>query len=111
MKRHKLILVVVSSVAAALPLNAATIGPDAFGYLATGAPFNFVDIAGAGTPILPASDDDTLTVDLGFLFSFYGTGYSQACISANGLLAFGGCDPSAASVNLATTGTFNNLPT
>src|SRR5258708_287699 len=47
----------------------------------------------------------------GFPVQLYGTGYSQTCISANGLLAFGGCDPSAAHVNLATTGTFNNLPT
>src|SRR5207247_2113701 len=108
MQRRNLILVLFSSMPAALPLNASAIlGPDAFGYFVTGAPFNFVDITGTGTRILPASDDDTVTVDLGFQFSFYGTGYSQACISANGLLAFGGCDPSAAHVNLATTGTFN----
>ena len=40
MKRHTRILVLLSSMAAALPLNANTLlGPDAFGYFATGAPF------------------------------------------------------------------------
>src|SRR5258708_39767489 len=64
--------------AAALPLNASAIlGPDAFGYFATGAPFNFVDITGTGTRILPASDDGTVTVDLGFQFSSTGPGTAR----------------------------------
>src|SRR5438046_1487842 len=112
MDQCKLILVLLSSLTAALQLNATTVlGPDAFGYFATSCPFNFVNITASGTRILPFSDDDTLIVDLGFQFNFYGTGYTQTCISANGLLAFGGCEPSATHVNLATSGTFNNLST
>lgn len=111
MNGPKLFVALLSLIVIALPGNATTIGPDTFGYFATDSPFHFVDITGTGTRILAASDDDTQTADLGFLFSFYGTEYSQGCISANGLIAFGGCDPSAAHVDLSTTGTFNNLPT
>jgi len=105
------VLVLLTTVAGARELNAATLGPDAFGYTAASAPFLFADITGTGTRILPASDDDTLTVDLGFHFDFYGAGYGQVCISANGLLAFGGCEPSPDHVDLATTSTFNDVPT
>src|SRR5262249_27772152 len=111
MTRPQLILACLASLAGAQMLHGTTIGPDAFGYSAANAPFSFTDITGTGTRILPASDDDTLTVDLSFLFQFYGTGYSQTCMGANGLLAFGGCEPSASHLDLATTGTFNNLPT
>jgi hypothetical protein len=72
------------------PALAATGGPDAFGY-------TWIDSAAAGGPAynatsLPASPafglcgDEWYTVPIGFLFDFYGNLYSQAVISANGVL-------------------------
>jgi hypothetical protein len=94
-------------------LEAASIkGPDSFGYTATdGIAFNFTDITATGTRILVASDDDTLTAGLGFSFNFYGSSYSETCISANGLLAFGGCESSHSPVDFSTTLPPNDLPT
>lgn len=89
--------------------QAAPIGPDAFGYTAVGITAPFKDIAGAGTEILNYSDDDTLEIDLGFAFSFYGATYTTACVGANGVLGFGGCEPSHNPVDLSTTPTFNDV--
>src|SRR5579875_3087951 len=104
----KTLLIVLCFAAAA---SAGTIGPDAFGYTASNAPYGFVDITMTGTQILAASDDDTQTVDLGFAFNFYGQSYTQTCIGANGLMAFNGCEPGNPPVTLATTPTFNDDPT
>ncbi len=72
-----------------LPLTAlATIqGPDAGGYSATdSAVFSFVDISGGGggTSILSGTDDGTVNVTIPFSFQFYGTGYTNVCVSTNG---------------------------
>lgn len=95
----------------ALPLPAAMLGPDAFGYVARDVQAQFLDISGTGVEILPYSDDDAVDVPIGFGFSFYGSSYTTACASSNGVLAFGGCEPSNGVVNLSTTPTPNDLPT
>jgi len=69
---------------------AATGGPDTYGY-------TWIDSNEAGGPVydpanVPASaayglcGDEWYTVPIGFLFEFYGNPYSQAVISANGVL-------------------------
>ena len=75
--------------------HAATIGPDSFGYTAsdTSTPFSFEDISGTGTG-LGLADDGASTVALGFTFDFYGTSYSSVGVATNGLLTFGGTNPS-----------------
>jgi hypothetical protein len=87
-----------------------TIGPDAFAYIASDATYNFIDISATGNRILAYSDDDTLTVDLGFTFSYYGQFYAQTRIGANGLMAFNGCEPGNPPVNFLTTATFDDNP-
>lgn len=92
-------------------LPAAPIGPDAFGYTATDIQARFLDISGTGTQILTFSDDDALEIPIGFGFGFYGTSHTTACASSNGVVSFGGCEPSKDAVNVATTPTPNDLPT
>jgi hypothetical protein len=92
-------------------VSASPLGPDSFGYTAYSVTAPFQDISATGTPILAYSDDDTLDVDLGFSFSLYGTAYTTVCASANGLMSFGGCEPSHSPVDVSTTPTFNDLPT
>ncbi len=96
---------------AAGTLPAASIGPDAFGYVAQDFRARFQDISGTGTQILTFSDDDALDIPIGFGFNFYGTSYTTACASSNGVVSFGGCEPSNAPVDVSTTPTFNDLPT
>jgi uncharacterized repeat protein (TIGR01451 family) len=80
-----------------LPSNIAqTGGPDSFGYTyidsnEVGGPvYNWVEISGTGTQILPDSDDDFVTnIPLGFFFNYYGSDYSQVAISNNGVIFSG----------------------
>ena len=90
---------------------AAATGPDAFGYSAatTGA-FTFTNIT-SGSRVLVLSDDNTVTVNLGFTFNFYGSNYSSVSFSPNGLMTFGGASSDFNNVNLSTTvAPSNNLP-
>lgn len=49
--------------------------------------YDWIEISGTGTEVLPNSDDSvTESIDLGFFFNFYGTDYSQLAIANNGLL-------------------------
>ncbi len=72
-------------------------GPDAFGYgwidsnEPDGPVFDFIDIAGTGTP-LNLSDDDGEFVPLPFAFEFYGDDKTQVGISSNGYLTFDASD-------------------
>jgi hypothetical protein len=90
-----------------------TIGPDTFGYLATNnTSYSFVDISATGAAILAGADDDRALLEIGFPFIFYGNSYSSACISSNGLISFGGCNPSDfANQNLTNTIPAGNYPT
>lgn len=91
--------------------QAATIGPDAFGYRATDDfPFIFQNIAATGTRVLAATDDASVSAPLGFNFSFYGASYSSVSISSNGLLTFGGANSDFSNVNLSTFVPTGNLP-
>lgn len=70
------------------------IGPDSFGYIATdNTPYSFVDVSSTGAAVLAGTDDGTAVVNVGFPFTFYGKSYSSACVSSNGLLSLGGCNP------------------
>src|SRR5262245_42245017 len=77
----------------------AAVGPDAFGYSAstTGA-FAFTNIT-TGSRVLVLSDDNVVTVNLGFTFNFYGSNYSSVAFSPNGLMTFGGTSPDFNNVN------------
>ena len=50
----------------------------------------WVDISGTGAEILSNADDDWVIAPIGFDFTFYGTSYSEVCITSNGELRFGG---------------------
>ncbi|HIH86500.1 MAG TPA: CehA/McbA family metallohydrolase, partial [Methanosarcinales archaeon] len=72
-------------------------GPDDFGYtfIDSNAPegptYDWIEISGTGTEVLPDSDDSWVEdIGLGFFFNYYGTDYSQLAISNNGLLFSGG---------------------
>jgi len=88
----------------------ANIGPDAFGYLATeNIPYSFVDISSTGVAVLAGADDDRAELDIGFPFAFYGYSFTRVCVSSNGLLSFGGCNPSDfANQDLTSTETAGN---
>jgi uncharacterized repeat protein (TIGR01451 family) len=71
-------------------------GPDDFGYrfadsCTIGGPkYDWKEISGTGTEILPDSDDAWVgNIGLGFFFNYYGTDYSQLAIGNNGLLFSG----------------------
>ena len=71
---------------------ATTIGPDAYGYIATDqTQYNFVDIRATGTNAFPSYDDDGSEgpINIGFSFNFYGTNYSSLYLSTNGMMSFG----------------------
>lgn len=70
-------------------------GPDGFGYtfidsMELSGPFHFfIDISGTGTDAGISLDDETVIVNTGFPFNYYGTIYNQVRISTNGWLSFG----------------------
>jgi hypothetical protein len=75
-------------------------GPDAYGYYAydstdiwTGqAPvYEWVDITGVGSLITDITNADAMitTLDLPFVFRYYGTNYTQVSVCSNGFLAMG----------------------
>jgi len=86
-------------------------GPDAFGYsVAATTAFSFTNITD-GNHVLYFSDDEAITVDVGFSFNFYGANYSTVSFNPNGLITFGGESTDFNNVNLATTvAPSNNLP-
>jgi uncharacterized repeat protein (TIGR01451 family) len=71
-------------------------GPDSFGYTyldsntPRGPTYDWIEISGTGTEILPSSDDAWVgNINIGFFFNYYGTDYSQLAIGNNGLLFSG----------------------
>lgn len=87
-------IVIAATALAALAGTSAiaeTRGPDTFGYVATDqVNYTFNDITATGTQILSNVDDQTQLVSLGMNFNFYGTTYTQAWLSSNGVIMFGG---------------------
>jgi Divergent InlB B-repeat domain len=86
-----------------IPAAAGTRGPDTFGYTANDrATYSFVDIRSTGgTSALAGADDDQVTVNIGFPFTFYGQNYTSVCINSNGLLLLGSCNASYAAASFA----------
>src|ERR1700761_7581793 len=79
-----LLLATAASVA-----QATTQGPDAFGYTATDqTSYSFVDISGSGASVLSGIDDGAVALTLPFSFRFYGTSYTNICVSSNGAVYF-----------------------
>ncbi|MEK7404195.1 MAG: hypothetical protein AAB225_03730 [Acidobacteriota bacterium] len=91
---------------------AASVGPDAFGYVANDATvYSFVDIASTGVGVLAGADDDKAIVNIGFAFQFYGQSYTSLCLSTNGLISFGGCNIAFANQDLTASSPPGNFPT
>jgi hypothetical protein len=81
-------------------------GPDTYGYRWAdsndpgGPAYNWVELAGLGTTLTITTDDQVVSVTLPFAFSFYGTSYTTAKISANGNIHFGTTSTSSANVGI-----------
>ena len=115
--RRNLSMIATAAALLALPgsLFAQSIGPDSFGYVLTRTnnPGAFTTIAGvSGTVALTTNamphDDEAFTVNLPFNFSAYGTTYTQASPSTNGLIVLGGTRNTTftnAALNTTLTGT------
>jgi len=104
-------LVVAAMAISTALVFAATIGPDSYGFRASSnGVFSFVDISTTGTRILAGSDDDAAELSLPFTFSFYGSNYTSLCVSSNGLITFGGCNPDFANSDLSALNPGGNLP-
>jgi len=107
-EKLRIIIVVLACSGAAW---AAGVGPDAFGYYASNdVSFSFRNISASGTRVLANSDDDTATISIGFPFIFYGGQHTSLCVSSNGLITFGGCNPDFANADLAAVKLSGNRP-
>jgi hypothetical protein len=83
---------VATMAALAWLVSAPSRAADAFGYTATtSVTYSYLDISNTGTSVLATSDDASVTLALPFGFRFYGTTYSNLCVSSNGLITLGGC--------------------
>jgi YD repeat-containing protein len=69
-------------------------------YAAAASTQAFNDITDTGTPVALTGDENHTQISLPFAFSFYGTSYSRAWPSSNGLMSFTGQSPDSASVPL-----------
>lgn len=95
---------------AATPAGATTIGPDSGGYYATDqVTYTFQDITATGTKVLANVDDATALASLGMNFNFYGTTYTSAYLSSNGVIMFGGSNVQYTNNDL-TTNQFSGAP-
>jgi hypothetical protein len=90
----KIVLVSVLILIASASAN--TGGPDSFGYtymdnsVSGGPTFDWIEISGDGTSVLPDSDDLLAqNIPIGFNFNYYGTDHNELTISNNGLLFSG----------------------
>ncbi len=98
--------------------QAASKGPDTYGYNATDATvFSYVDISSGGAAVLAGTDDGTAALNLPFTFQFYGVNYTIVCASTNGALYFvpdtttcAGEPNDFANTDLSVAGPPGNLP-
>jgi hypothetical protein len=87
-------LSIVSVFGAGLVVNAATGGPDAYGYYyidsdeGGGPAYSWVEINGTGTALGLEDDDYTAAIPFGFTFNYYGTDYTDVYIMSNGWISF-----------------------
>ncbi|MEY2486929.1 MAG: hypothetical protein QOH39_2577 [Verrucomicrobiota bacterium] len=89
---------------------------DTYGYTAATitTDYNFEDLSiqtSGATSILDTTQDEAVTVPIGFSFTFYGVTYTSVSVSTNGLITFGGADTSPLPVNVSLNPTLANLPT
>jgi len=84
------VLACASAAAFAVPFP----GPDAFGYTGSTIAYNFRDISGTGTVVLPGTDDSATgpNINIGFNFNFYGNTFNQVNLATNGFLSFANSD-------------------
>jgi PEP-CTERM motif len=88
----------------AVAAHADTRGPDSYGYAATDqVTYTFNDITTTGTQVLANVDDFTAQVSLGMNFNFYGSTYTSAYLSSNGVIMFGGPDASYSNYDLTAS--------
>jgi hypothetical protein len=84
--------------------QAETRGPDSYGYVATDqVTYTFNDITATGTKVLSNVDDSTVQVSLGMDFDFYGSTYSSAYLSSNGVIMFGGANAAYSNFDLTSS--------
>ncbi len=111
--RAPLIMALVMAAAAAplsVPLAAQT-KTDSHYTATSKAVYSFIDLVSGGgsSSVLSNTDDGVALLTLPFSFTFYGTSYTQVCVSSNGLVLFvtsaAACVPSAdfANADLSTT--------
>ena len=111
MKSWMLIAAMVGSVAGSVAANAATKGPDTFGYSANDrATYSFLDITNGSSSVLTGADDDQAQIALGFAFSFYGKSYTTVCVNSNGFLTLGNCNASLAVKNFSSADIVSTAP-
>lgn len=100
-------LLLAAGALTAFTANAATAetrGPDTYGYVATDdVTYTFNDITASGTKVLAGLDDDGLSVNMGMDFTMYGQTFTNAYITTNGTIFFGGGNTSFTNQNLTTT--------
>ena len=90
--------------ALAASARATTIGPDAYGYIATDVPYAWVELEGTlGVQTWsPGSPDNFVKVaNMGFSFPFYGSTDNWVRFSTNGLITFGQDNDQAGNVDLS----------
>lgn len=109
---QRILRTAIAALASVALASAVTRGPDGYGYTATNLnTYSFQNISGTGARILAGSDDGVATLALPFSFQFYGTTYTSLCVSVNGLISFGGCNPSFNNVDLTIAAPTGDLPT
>jgi hypothetical protein len=87
--RFPLLATGVAAAALSSALTATSVGPIA-GYKATDTtPYSFIDVSvSGGASVLTSTDDGTAALALPFGFTFFGTSYTNLCVSSNGAAYF-----------------------
>ena len=101
------------SVGLAAAVQAKSVGPDAYGYVAGDVPFAWEDISDQLTRThLPGtgSEDTAVTWTLGFTFNFYGQSFTDVSWSDNGLVTLGGTNNQFGNVDLASSAPSSDIP-
>ncbi len=80
---------------------------DPTSYSAAPVPLNFEDIAATGTVItgLSGQDDASVSINIGFNFTFYGQVYTSLFVSSNGLITFGSANSAFTNADLTASPT------
>ncbi len=110
--RYAVPIAAILAASMAVSAHAVTVGPDAFGYLATDeVTFAWQDISASGSTWQPVEDDSAKTAKMGFDFTIYGKTYAYARFSDNGLITFGNENTQETNVDLTSQSPAWDLPT